>query len=397
MEESVALDKHFNIARQHAGPNPDIARLAFETAEYLFSENRLGDALEYYRLAQIKGLDNDEGLARRWLCSMMLGRFEEAWRETDRSERKRLARNELQDQLPFHLRRVWNGQALDRKRVLVRCYHGLGDTLQFIRYAELLKPRAHEVIVQCEPRLMDVLEQVKGIDELIPLNGAAEAEVDYDVDAELMELPYAFRTELNTIPARVPYVALPDGIVKQKRAELTILGLDDQQLNVGVCWASGGWDRTRDIPHHCLTALIGLPGVQLFSLQKGCSQDQVNSGHVRLRKAEKREGTLCETAAAIACLDLVISVDTMIAHLAGALAKPVWTLLPYSADWRWMIRTSRSPWYPTMRLFRQPRPGHWVSVIDNVAHELRAAAYARLRVGRGTNSEARYSQPPPKA
>ena len=395
MQESVALDKHFKVAQQHAGPDPDIARLAFETAEYLLAENRLRDALDYYRLAQTKGLDDDEGLARRWLCSMKLGRFEEAWRETDRSERRRLARNEPQERLPFHLRRVWNGQPLDRKRVLVRCYHGLGDTLQFIRYAELLKPRAREVIVQCESKLMEVLEQVEGIDELIPLNGAAQ--VDYDVDAELMELPYAFRTELNTIPARVPYLTLPNAMVDRKRAELAALGLDERQLNVGVCWASGGWDATRDIPDEQLTTLIGLPGVQFFSLQKGRGENQIDSVHLRLRKVERREGTLRETAAAIACLDLVISVDTMIAHLAGALGKPIWTLLPYSADWRWMIRTSRSPWYPTMRLFRQPRPGDWVSVIENVAHELRAAAYARLRLASATNSERRYSQPPPNA
>jgi hypothetical protein len=315
---------------------------------------------------------------------MKLGRFEDAWRETDHSERQRLARNEPQEQLPFHLRRVWNGQPLDHKRVLIRCYHGLGDTLQFIRYAELLKLRAREVIVQCESRLIEVLEQVGGIDELIPLNGADQ--VDYDVDAELMELPYAFRTQLKTIPARVPYVTLPDELVEQKRAELTALGLDEDQLNVGVCWASGGWDGTRDIPDDHLTDLIGLPGVQLFSLQKGRREHQVDSGRLHLRKVETRAGTLCETAAAIACLDLVISVDTMIAHLGGALAKPVWTLLPYSADWRWMIRTSRSPWYPTMRLFRQPRPGDWVSVIENVAHELQAAAYPRVRLGSATKS-----------
>ena len=239
--------------------------------------------------------------------------------------------------------------------MLIRCYHGLGDTVQFIRYAPLVRARAREVAVWVQPALAALLQQVSGIDQVLPLHDGAPA-IDYDVDVEIMELPHLFRSELATLPARVPYLhALPPAIVR-----------DRGELHVGVVWQAGGWDPVRSGPVDLLATLAQVPGVALHALQRGPA----------LASWRREFGEISGADDAVACaqamqsLDLIISVDSFPAHLAGALARPVWTLLHTEADWRWMDRREDSPWYPTMRLFRQERPGDWEGVIAKVAAEL---------------------------
>jgi hypothetical protein len=234
----------------------------------------------------------------------------------------------------------------------VRCHHGLGDSIQFIRYAALLRAVAKEVIVWAQAPLLPVLRSVTDIDRLLPLHDGSTA-VDYDVDIEVMELPYAFRTTLSTIPSDVPYLtALP-------------LALGGRRPRVGIVWRAGEWDARRSIAFSDVSRLLDTPHIHWYGLQLDPHHDEQ---HPNLRQVNTRG--LTRTARVIRAMDLVITVDSMPAHLAGALGVPVWTLLPHVADWRWMEGRSDSPWYPTMRLFRQQTVDCWSHVIDEVRQAL---------------------------
>jgi hypothetical protein len=292
-----------------------------------------------------------------WLAHMLRGDYDAAWNVSDRIL---LARGDAPTwHLPRHLQAVWRGEPLHGKRVLVRCYHGLGDTLQFIRYAPLVSDIAAELSVWAQPSLLPLLETVEGTHRLLPLHDGLPEAV-YDVDVELMELPHVFRTTLETIPNEIPYLHVPP---MRRRTH---------DFAVGIAWAAGDWDARRSIPFEMLAPLASVPGVSLHVLQRGQHREEWRFGFGTL--AHLRDAY--EEAQFMRALDLVISVDSMPAHLAGALGVPVWTLLHHEPDWRWMSRGDRSPWYPTMRLFRQPRAGDWQPVIARVAEELAHAARA---------------------
>jgi hypothetical protein len=298
-----------------------------------------------------------------WLAHMRRGDFAAAWKVSDHILRARS--NASTSHLPRHLQSIWKGEPLDGRRVLVRCYHGLGDTLQFIRYARLVSEIAAHVTVWAQPALLSLLATVKGIDRLLPLHDGAP-DVAYDVDVELMELPHVFRTTLDSIPSDIPYIHVPP---LHRRAD---------DFAVGIAWGSGEWDARRSIPYELLQPLAALPGVALHVLQRGPHRAEWRKGFGALTTLRDAY----EEAQFMRSLDLVISVDSMPAHLAGALAVPVWTLLHHEPDWRWMSRGDRTAWYPTMRLFRQSRPGDWQPVIARVARELaREAGAARPYYG----------------
>jgi hypothetical protein len=284
---------------------------------------------------------------------MRRGAFEEAWTISDAVLRARVGVPCWH--WPRHQQYLWDGTPLAGKRVLVRCYHGLGDTIQCIRYAPLIQDMAREVTVWAQPALLPLLRTMRGIDRLLPLHDGAP-DVEYDVDVESMELPHIFRTTLATIPAEIPYLHIaPAALPRQGR------------IAVGLVWASGDWEHERrSIPWPLLAPLATVPGVTLYILQRGPALDHHQHGVGMLAGADD----VVEAARLMRALDLVISVDTMAAHLAGALGVPVWTLLDAAADWRWMDAREDSPWYPTMRLFRQQCPGVWEPVITRVMAEL---------------------------
>lgn len=294
-----------------------------------------------------------EQLAACWMACMRRGDFEAAWRMSDAL---RCARAGVPCwHWPRHLQYVWDGTPLTGKRVLVRCYHGLGDTIQFVRYAPLLQAVASEVIVWAQPALLPLLSTVHGIDRLVPLHDGTP-EVAYDVDVESMELPYIFRTTLATIPAAIPYLHVDPALLPRH-----------DHLAVGLVWTSGGWEQARrSIPVALLAPLARVPGVQFYILQRGPALGQDAPGFGILSGSDH----ILEAARVMRALDLVISVDSMPAHLAGALGVPVWTLLDAAADWRWLVGREDSPWYPGMRLLRQASPGAWKPVLRRVAIEL---------------------------
>lgn len=290
------------------------------------------------------------------MAAMLRGDFAAAWAISDRVLRERIDRDESCRRWPRHAQYVWRGDSLRNRRVLVRCYHGLGDTIQFARLLAPLRKEARYTILWAPPALCELLASVEGIDEILPLHDGTP-ECEYDADIELMELAHYFRLTPRTIPSRVPYIyewARPRPLEPH------------EVLHVGIAWQSGRWDPKRSISPKLAAKLGALPDVQWYSLQYGAED-------APMRAHRMVDADLALTARRMRSLDLVISVDTLTAHLAGALALPVWTLLPQQCDWRWMSHGERSPWYPTMRLFRQPRPGDWEPVIDEVCRRCRSA------------------------
>jgi len=281
---------------------------------------------------------------------MRRGDLAAAWKISDAL----LATRKDQTNLPRWFQSVWDGRSVVGKRVLVRCYHGLGDTIQFIRYARLLKAIAAEVIVWVQPSLIPLLRSVQGIDQLLPLHDG-DPEVEYDVDIELNESPYLFRTTLATIPAEAPYIFVEPALLRR-----------NGRLQVGLIWQSGDWDNRRSIPFPLLKRLAQLDGIEWHILQR----DAAGAGWDGSLGYVSGGDNPLDDARIMRALDVVISVDTMTAHLAGALGVNTWTLLPFEADWRWMLDRPDSPWYPTMRLFRQREEGEWDNIIDGVAAQL---------------------------
>jgi hypothetical protein len=315
-------------------------------------------ALRLFNLAQESGFDPNECAAGRWNCWMLVGDFERAWEESDL-----ISASGAPDP-----HRFWDGASWSGKRVMVRGLHGLGDTIQFIRYAPLLAETAESVVAQVHPQLVTLIEGVRGIGRVYTWGEAAQpACCEWDVQMEVTELPRAFKSTLARMPSSVPYIDVPP----ERQAWARELVGPSRALRVGLLWETGPWDSSRTIPLEAFNPLFSMRGAEFYSLQKGGSVTHLQRIGT-LRDIEIHSADVRDTAALILQMDVIVTADTMTAHLAGALARPVWILLPVEADWRWMLNTRHSPWYPTARLFRQTRPGDWGPVMAEVAANLAA-------------------------
>jgi hypothetical protein len=289
------------------------------------------------------------------MSAMRRGDFTAAWTISDEVLRRRIQSNQHCEDWPRHLQYVWRGDDLRNKQVLVRCYHGLGDTLQFIRFAALLGGLARRTILWVQPELIELAKSTPGVDQAMPLHDGVP-NVQYDVDIEIMELPHALRVTSEMLHEPVPYLFAGSG---QDNPDIR---------RIGLVWRSGRWDPRRSIATELLAQLRKSVPFDLFSLQLDASPAELAA----LGAADWRSFDICQLAARLVRLDLLITVDTMMAHLAGALGRPVWTLLPDDCDWRWMEGRKDTPWYPSMRLFRQQRKGDWRDVLDDVAAQLKS-------------------------
>ena len=302
-----------------------------------------------------------------WLRHMRAGTWHHAWTVGDAVLLARAGATCWH--LPRHEQWVWDGRPLAGRRVLVRCYHGLGDTLMFARFVAPLRRSAAEVTLWAQPALLPLLATMRGVGPLLPLHESAP-DVPYDVDVEVMELAHAARATPATLPPPAHFDVAPAPLPR------------DGRIAVGLVWECGDWDRAvRSIPLPLLAPLARVPGVALHVLQRGPALAEFADGAspfgAGTSVAVSGSDDVLEAARVVRALDLVVTIDSMPAHLAGALGVPVWTLLPHLADWRWMNAHAATPWYPTMRLFRQPRPGDWPAVVARVA-----GALARLAAGR---------------
>jgi hypothetical protein len=240
----------------------------------------------------------------------------------------------------------------------VRCYHGLGDTVQFIRFVAPLRRIARQATVWVQPKLMSLIATARGVDQVLPLHDGAP-DAAYDVDIELMELPHALRVDATSIPHDVPYL-----FPKIPRRPIVKFARD---VAVGIVWQAGDMYPHRSIAPSLLSPLADVSGVRLLSLQAGPG----SAAAARIPAEDLAADTVEKLIAALRSLDLVVSVDTFVAHLAGALGIPVWLLLHHRCDWRWPSTGTKCIWYPTMRLFRQPTCGDWPAVIEEVRSALR--------------------------
>ena len=266
---------------------------------------------------------------------------------------------------------LWDGSPLEHRTLLVHCEQGLGDTLQFIRYVRLVEPRGGKIVVATHPALIPLLSQ-SGFTNLV---SKADPPAAFDVHAPLLSLPGIFGTTLETVPGDVPYLSAEPARIEKWRQHFEHV----QAFKIGIAWQGAKHhrgDRLRSFPLSSLAPLAAVAGVQLLSLQKGTGSEQIEANAERFSVIDLGSsldndcGAFLDTAAVIRNLDLVVTCDTAIGHLAGALGARVWLALSRPADWRWMLDREDSPWYPMTRLFRQRRAGNWTDVFKEMAAEL---------------------------
>jgi tetratricopeptide (TPR) repeat protein len=375
--EAVAAFRHTLQLR------PDDAEVHANVGSALLEQGRPAAAVAAFRDAlRLKPdfADAHVNLAMTWL---LMGDFAHGWPEYEWRWRSTKGAP-LQRHFPQPL---WDGAPLAGRTILLHAEQGLGDVLHFIRYAPLVKERGGRVTVECAGSLARLLAGCPGIDRLVARGTDLPA---FDVHAPLLSLPGILGTTPATVPANVPYLFADDQLVEQWRREVGGAG----GFKVGIGWQGNPKpDRAgagrRAIPLAQFRALAGLPGVRLFSLQKGPGAEQLHQGPDHLPvtdlgpRLDETAGAFMDTAAVMRNLDLVVSSDTALAHLAGALGVPVWVALPFAPHWCWQLGRADSPWYPTMRLFRQAEPCDWSGVFARMAEELGKEVFARMAQGSG--------------
>jgi len=320
------------------------------------------DALDCYDQARTLAPDSDLAKFNESALRLTRGEYVEGWRLYE--SRVAMARFAPP---PFGRPR-WRGEALAGRSILLDAEQGLGDTLQFIRYLPMVADRAERVLVRVPAAVRSL---VAGLDSRPTILDHGEAPPDYDVYSPLMSLPHGFGTTLDTIPARIPYLAAPPERIAHWQS---ILGRAKRK-RVGLAWSGNKahlGDRHRSIPLATLAPLLAVPNVDFVSLQKEIRETDraAYDAAPQLLKHGETLGDFADTAGLVECVDLVVSVDTAVAHLAGALGRPVWLLLSWNAEWRWLDDRDDSPWYPTARLFRQESRGDWDGLIRRVAAAL---------------------------
>jgi len=333
----------------------------------LEAARRDDEALDCY--ARAIALDPDYAVAHwnRALLDLQYGRLAQGWSGYEwrwKNEHLTVYRQKRAFAQP-----LWLGtDALEGRTILLFAEQGLGDTLQFCRYVPLVAARGARVILEVQRPLVGLLQKLEGVDRII-MRG--EAPPNFDYQCPMMSLPLAFGTELESIPSGRPYLAPDDAIVSKWRARLGPHG----RPRVGLVWSGNRThanDQNRSIPFAALAGLLELD-CQFVSLQKEYrEQDRAALDASGVLRMEEHLDDFSDTAALCELIDVVISVDTSVAHLAGALGKPLWLMLPHVADWRWLTERSDTPWYPSARLFRQTHKGDWEGVIEAVRAELAA-------------------------
>jgi len=359
--------------RRAVGLRPDYAEAHNNMGIALHANGEHDRALECFeRAIQLVG-DYAQAHWNRSLVLLLKGAFAEGWQEYQWRRRTNLAASAY----PHKFNRPgWDGKPFVGKRLLVHYEQGLGDNLQFVRYLPMVKELGGTVIFESPRSMYGLLRAFDGIDELIEASPQRAPDVEFDFYTSPMDLPGIFGTTLETIPADVPYLCA-DPVRVEHWAERFSRSL----FNVGIVWGGRptGPKEVLSLQHRScalkhFAPLAGVGGVALYGLQQGPPAAQVDQLPERFLVSNLADqfDDLAETAAVIENLDLVISIDTSVAHLAGAMGRPVWVLLKSDADWRWLLDRQDSPWYPTMRLFRQSRPGDWNDVFSRVTGELRS-------------------------
>ena len=364
--ETNRLDAALECYRRTLEIEPGYAEAHYHIARVHLRRGKLADALEQLHTAcRIK----PELAVAQWMTGLVLlvrgeyregfRRYEWRWRDENKAElRRRLGRPH------------WQGEDIAGCSMLLYSEQGLGDMIQFARFAPLVAARGARVILECPAPLARLFRSLPGIAHVI---ARGESIPPYDVCCPLMSLAHRLDVTLDSLPASVPYLQAPTQVTERWNALAEGSG---PLLRVGLAWAGNpqfGADARRSVPLAELAPLAELPGIELWSLQKGHATGEAEQELRGIRMVDRTAELedFADTAALMAHLDLVISVDTAVAHLAGALGRPVWLLNRFDSDWRWLLERDDSPWYPSMRIFRQTRPGDWGDVVVRVVSALR--------------------------
>lgn len=344
-------DAYFNlgVCKQRQGSYPD-AQLCFDQAI-----NYRNDFIEAHWY-------------QAFVC-LLVGDFARGWNEYEwRLKQKQNI------QRPFG-RPIWDGSSLVGRTILIHDEQGYGDTFQFVRYLPLVKAMGGRIVFECHSKLGAILKGCDGYDELIERSSYEQVpEGEFDTQIHLLSLPRIFQSQSGTIPNKVPYIKVNGDLIARWRERIS----NDTNFKIGIAWA-GSANHTNELNRSCplkaFQAIADMAGVSLYSLQKGLGTEledfpSAEVGLIRIDKELDLTERFVDTAALMVNLDLVITIDTSIAHLAGGLGCPVWTLLCASPDWRWLAEGAKSEWYPTMRLFRQTHPGNWDDVMSEVKSAL---------------------------
>jgi tetratricopeptide (TPR) repeat protein len=320
----------------------------------------------------LRSLELDPGLTlAHWnlaFLRLLQGRYAEAW--PDYAWRWK-TREALPSQRHFQVP-LWEGEAFQGRTLLVWAEQGFGDSIQFVRYLPLVKALGGQVVLQVQPSLASLMGTCPGADLVL---GEQQSPPPFDLHVPILSLPQIFRSTLETLPRTVPYLACPPPPVYEPKPALVDALRAGSGRRIGVVWNGNPNqkdNRTRSLDPRLLEPLAALPGVSWYSLQKLAPGAERRSlpGTFQACDLDPFLETFADTAYALEHLHLLISVDTSVVHLAGALACPALVLLSYSPDWRWLMEGEECPWYPTFRLYRQPKPGDWAAVVDQLMGDL---------------------------
>jgi tetratricopeptide (TPR) repeat protein len=356
------LDDSVSAFRQAITIKPDCFAAHLNLAKAFYDQCKLDDAISAFQNAIALKPDDSEAHWNLAVVLLLGGNFSQGWAEYEWrwkwKQFKSFGRRFSQPQ--------WNGEELHGKTILLYAEQGWGDAIHFVRYASMVEARGATVVMECQPELHRLLEKFPGISQVLAFGQPLPP---FDFQCPLMSLPLVFGTRLDSIPHSVPYLN-----ADSKSAQVWATRMFDAEpcMKVGLAWAGRSThmnDENRSLTLGQLFPLTAARRVRFHSLQKGPAGAQIANQPQAFEVTDFSDKLFdfAETAALIANLDLIITVDTAVAHLAGAMGKPVWLMLPFIPDWRWLLDREDSPWYPTMRLFRQKEIGQWDEVISRVA------------------------------
>ncbi|MFQ5686345.1 MAG: tetratricopeptide repeat protein, partial [Candidatus Scalindua sp.] len=367
--EQGKLDEAMKCYKQAISLKPDYAEAHINLGNALLEQDKLDEAMKCYKQAISLKPDYAEAHFNKSLALLLTGNFEDGWAEYE----WRLRKKDRTDCTSHIFQQPqWDGKPLNGRSILIQAEQGFGDTIQFVRYLPMVQANGGHVIFECQKNLIRLLRDCTGIDDIVELTSTSTPGAQSDFYALLLSLPGIFGTTLNTIPSNIPYITIDSRLKAQWKMQL----IHDNDFKIGIVWAGNSENKKIYHKKSCtlnnFATISEIPGLSFYNLQKGPASVEVNHPPkgMKIINLGDELNDFADTAALIANLDMVISVDTAVAHLAGAIGKPVWTLIHSTPDWRWLLNRDDSPWYPGMRLFRQTQPNNWAEVFEQVKKAL---------------------------
>jgi Tfp pilus assembly protein PilF len=371
---------------------PDYAKVFNNWGNIFRDRGELQEAVQYYNQATAIEPNFAEAHWNKALTLLLNGDLQTGFAEYEWRWQVKLPTFQPMRALP---QPRWDGSPLNGKTIFLHAEQGMGDMIQFVRYVPLVAQRGGRIILECHAPLIHLFQGLPDVAAIVSYGSTPPA---FDVHAPLMSLPHILGTTLETVPTNVPYLQVPSSLSSHLSFLTHHPSLKIGSLKIGIVWEGNPqnpYNRTRACPLDYLLPLVDRPNVALYSLQKESSSADLErlQAHPHIHDLREHLHDFVDTAVIMQQLDLVIAVDTSAAHLAGALGKPVWLLLPFAPDWRWILAREDSIWYPTMRIFREPSYGDWAGAIEQIQEALVALQPENRREAETQRQEAVNGRP----